>query len=105
MYGLNKDFVIDVLGLLADLEKKKQCSGGISDPNFKLPLYLFSNVNNGIPKYSCHQFIVEQISDNMHAFLAGTVIMLIFNYGYMIGFMLVLFLKIWRYCRRNKGGN
>jgi hypothetical protein len=92
--------VIDVLGLLAKLEEKKQCSGGISDPNYKLPIYLFSNVNNGVPKYSCHQFIIEQISDNMHAFLAGVVIMLIFNYGFIGGFVLVLLLKIWRACRR-----
>ena len=63
---------------------------------------MFSNVNNGIPKYSCHQFIVEQISDNLHAFLAGTVIMLIFNYGFMGGFLLVLLVKVWRACRRNK---
>lgn len=105
MYGLNKEFVADVLGLLATIEEKKQCSGGISDPNQKLPLYLFSNVNNGIPKYSCHQFIVEQISDNMHAFLAGVVIMLIFNYGFMGGFLLVLLVKVWRACRRTKSGN
>lgn len=33
LYGLNKEFIADVLGLLATIEEKKQCSGGISDPN------------------------------------------------------------------------
>ena len=58
-YGVNKDFAIELVELMAGLEEKKQCSGGISDPSKKLPLYLFSNVNNGVPKYSCHEFIVE----------------------------------------------
>ena len=40
----------------------------------------------------------------MHAFLAGTVIMLIFNYGFIGGFVLILLVKVWRACRRNKSG-
>lgn len=55
----NKDFEQDLMELMGSLEEDKQCSGGIRDPNQILPLYMFSNVNNGVPKFSCHTFIVE----------------------------------------------
>lgn len=92
-YGTDMDFEMELMEMLEKLEEKKQCSGGISNPDEKLHLYLFSNVNNGVPKYSCHEFVVEQIKDNMNAFRAGLILMLVVEFGYIGGFLVVLLIK------------
>ena len=50
---------MDLMELMGSLEEDKLCSGGIKDPNKILPPYMFSTVNNGVPKFSCHTFTVE----------------------------------------------
>ena len=43
--------------MLADIEETYSCSGGIcpgEDQSNFYHIYIFSNVNNGVPKESCH---------------------------------------------------
>jgi len=94
----NKDFEMDLMDLMGSLEEDKHCSGGVLDPNKILPLYMFSNVNNGIPKFSCHTFIVEQIEDNMSKFRAGLVTMVVIEFGFIGGFGFFLLFKCWKFC-------
>jgi hypothetical protein len=63
-----------------------------------LPLYLFSNVNNGVPKFSCHEFLIEQIKDNMNAFRAGLIVMLVIEFSFLGGFLIVVSCKCKKAC-------
>jgi hypothetical protein len=48
------------MAFLAYIEENNQCSGGICKDGYE-PIYVFSNVNNGVPKQSCHTAIAMQI--------------------------------------------
>ena len=53
--------------ILANIEETNQCSGGLcpsSESDF-LPIYLFSNVNDGVPNKSCHESLSDLIESNL----------------------------------------
>jgi hypothetical protein len=46
----------DYIDIMAGVEEAYKCSGGMcGQPS--LPIYVFSNVNDGVPKVGCHKFL------------------------------------------------
>ena len=52
------------------VEEEYQCSGVCSNPGF----YVFSNVNNGKPKTTCKDAIVEKLNEATTMVLASNVL-------------------------------
>ena len=73
------DDATKTMELLAGIEEEYSCSGGIcpaqDESNF-LPIYVFSNVNNGVPKESCHTHIADVIGGRVNLYFMGFVICL-----------------------------
>jgi len=49
--------------IMALIEEQYLCSGGLcsNDTRDMLPIYVFSNVNDGVPTESCHDGLKEYI--------------------------------------------
>jgi hypothetical protein len=66
------------MSMLADIEEQWSCSGGIcpgeNNTSTFLPIYIFSNVNNGVPKESCHKHIAAVITGRVDMYLLGFII-------------------------------
>ena len=53
------------MDVVRQFEENLQCSGYSQDFNNPLPIYLFSNINNGIPSHSCFQFLKEKLQSTI----------------------------------------
>jgi hypothetical protein len=65
-----------LMDIMREIEETHQCSGGFCKED-SLPFYVFSNLNDGIPKSSCHQAVGEVVIGNMNEFLTGFLIPLV----------------------------
>lgn len=58
----------DYIDIMAAIEEANQCSGGFCSLNRTdgkldvLPIYVFSNVNDGVPQRGCHPFVQDLIA-------------------------------------------
>ena len=55
---------------MKELEEDNNCSGGfcVDEP---LPIYVFSNVNDGVPEQSCHEAVSDMVISNVNGYLIG----------------------------------
>ena len=100
------------MDLLSKIEEEFSCSGGIcpgQDPNAFLPIYIFSNVNNGVPKESCHQHIANVINGRVNMYFMGFAICLAIALMILgVYFSSVLyraFKSLRNYCNKNKANS
>ena len=85
----------------AEVEEQHICSGicnGVSDE--PLDIFLFSNVNDGLPLVSCRVGLHEQIRNNIWYFEKVYLVVIIMS-GVMIGLLgLILFCQCFLCCRQ-----
>lgn len=94
--------------ILAELETNEKCSGGLcksNDTSQHLPLYMFSNVNDGVPETTCHEglreIMVQEVDTYLYSFafaLSLTVIVVLFYFLVFLG-------RIYHYCRQRQLAN
>ena len=87
--------------LLAKLESSKQCSGGFctsKEENSHWPLYVYSNVNDGVPTNSCHEHVRAIILGNVSNYLLGFGMALSLTVIVVGGYFLVFLFRIYSYC-------
>ena len=95
------------MSIMAAIEEANTCSGGLcaSETSF-LPIYIFSNVNDGVPTQSCHSSLVDLIESNFNTYLLGFVIPLA-ETCFVVGFYMLIFLSKLRKlcCKKKKKGD
>jgi hypothetical protein len=95
---------------MATIEEAHQCSGGLcnktrSDGTLDvLPIYVFSNVNDGVPKSGCHKHIQSLIEDNFSTYKYGFVIALLETSLITFFYMVVIIRRLYKFCCRKKRG-
>ena len=89
--------------IMKTLEEKHECSGGIcddGDSNQLLAYYVFSNVNDGVPKNTCHESVSNLIQGNISVYKMGFQLALYESMGATIIFSLVILYRFWIKCYR-----
>ena len=89
--------------ILADLETTKKCSGGIcnsNDTSQHLPIYMFSNVNDGIPETSCHESLKDLMMKEVNMYLISFALALSFTVIVVFVYFIILLHRIHSYCKK-----
>jgi hypothetical protein len=86
--------------VLANIEETYQCSGGICDANEVLPIFVFSNVNDGLPSKSCTEGLNELIISNVDTYLYGFIVPLAETVIVAAAYTFIVISKLWRKCCR-----
>jgi hypothetical protein len=63
----------ELLALLKEIEETNECSAGFCSDQ-PSAFYLFSNLNDGIPKNSCHEPVADMIRGTVNVFLFAFII-------------------------------
>ena len=82
----------------AMIEEANQCSGGICTEGFD-PLYVFSNVNNGVPKSSCHEAIADKIKSQIKMMKAGFVVPLTLTVSVVFVYFAAILYRGYKSCK------
>jgi hypothetical protein len=66
------------MAILKNLEENNMCSGGFcnSDGGKMLPIYVFSNINDGLPKSNCHDSLKKLIMSTLDHYRMGFIVTL-----------------------------
>lgn len=86
--------------LLFELEEANDCSGSICDASNHLPNYVFSNVNNGIPKGSCYEPIKAKIMGEFDKYLFAFSFSLAVSVVVVSVYFFIFVARIFFYCRK-----
>jgi len=79
--------------IMRTLEEQYECSGGLcdnDDPKQFLAHYVFSNVNDGVPKTTCHESVTNLIQGNISVYKMGFQVALYESMGASIIFSMVV---------------
>jgi len=92
------------MAIIRNLEEKNTCSGGFcnSDGGRMLPTYIFSNINDGLPKSNCHDAFSKLIMNNLDSYRLGFVVTLIEAVLVTVVYTLVILRKIYKKCCSKK---
>ena len=89
--------------IMKTLEEHYECSGGLCDNGDSynsLAYYVFSNVNDGVPKITCHESVTNLIQGNISVYKMGFQLALYESMGASIIFGLVVAYRFWIKCYR-----
>jgi hypothetical protein len=86
--------------LMFELERAYDCSGSICDPDSKLPFYVFSNINNGIPKTSCYEPLKNKILGEFDKYLFAFSFSLAISVIVVSVYFFIFVVRIYKYCRK-----
>lgn len=80
--------------MMRELEEEFQCAG-----LFEMsPIYLFSNVNNGLPKTRCFEVLMDQSDKILDSFYSSAAANFSFLVIYLITSILILLYRIYASC-------
>lgn len=74
--------------LLSEIEEANQCSGVCRNPGY----FIFSNVNNGLPKQTCKEAIANEFQKSVTTVVATNVTTTVVT-AVLLGFVVLLFIK------------
>mmetsp|Transcript_41951 Transcript_41951/g.64234 ORF Transcript_41951/g.64234 Transcript_41951/m.64234 type:complete len:126 (+) Transcript_41951:686-1063(+) len=100
-----RDDHTDIMSIMKSIEEEYECSGGFcheDDVKDFLPIYVFSNVNDGIPNKSCHGPVQDIIMSNLNMYYYGFLIPYILSIVVICGYSLILLTRVWNFCCRFK---
>jgi len=88
------------MAILKNLEEKNMCSGGFcnSDGGSMLSTYIFSNINDGLPKSNCHDAFSKLIMSSLDSYRLGFMVTLAEAVIVTATYSLVILYKIYKKC-------
>jgi len=88
------------MAILKNLEEKNMCSGGFcnSDGGSMLSTYIFSNINDGLPKTNCHDAFSKLILSSLDSYRLGFMVTLAEAVIVTATYSLVILYKIYKKC-------
>tara|TARA_B110000285_G_C14970495_1_gene536300 strand:+ start:344 stop:670 length:327 start_codon:yes stop_codon:yes gene_type:complete len=92
------------MAILKNLEEKNMCSGGFcnSDGGAMLTTYIFSNINDGLPKGNCHDAFSKLIMGSLDQYRLGFIVTLCEAILVTATYSLVILFKIYKKCCSKK---
>ena len=96
----------DYISIMQSIEESNICSGGIcKDDSMSLPIFIFSNVNDGVPSQGCHSSLEDHIMSNLNTYWWGFIVPLVETCFVTIVYMLLLLNRMRLFCCKNKKKN
>lgn len=92
------------MAILKNLEEKNMCSGGFcnSDGGNMLNTYIFSNINDGLPKSNCHDAFSKLIMSSLDSYRLGFIVTLAEAVIVTATYSFVILFKIYKKCCSKK---
>lgn len=92
------------MAILKILEEQNFCSGGFcnADGGAKLSTYIFSNINDGLPKSNCHEAFGKLIMSSLDSYRLGFIVTLAEAGIVTLTYLSVIFYKIYKKCCSKK---
>jgi len=92
------------MAILRTLEETNFCSGGFCAANetSKLSTYIFSNINDGLPKTNCHEAFSKLIMSSLDSYRLGFIVTLAEAAIVTFTYISVILFKIYKKCCSKK---
>ena len=92
------------MNIMAAIEETNTCSGGLCATNETdfMSIYVFSNVNDGVPTQSCHESLTDLVRSNFSTYKLGFIVPLVETCLVVAFYMMIILTKFKNLCCKDK---